>query len=34
MLRKMVKVYRENKLDREITRHRVNMIFIGYVTAA
>ncbi len=34
MLRKIYTIYKENKLDRELTRHRVNMIFINYVTAA
>ncbi len=33
MFTKMVKNYRNSKAEREITRHRVNMIFISYITA-
>ncbi len=34
MITKIYKTYCEKKTEREITRHRVNMIFINYVVAA
>lgn len=34
MLRRIYTVHKSNQLDREITRHRVNMLFISYSVAA
>ncbi len=34
MLRRVYTIYKSNQLDREITRHRVNMLFISYNVAA